>query len=88
MGLRLVAFVLYIPPLLAIFALVFRTVQLLIGGQAAGLFGILYAGAAWLLGRRASRVLKDAARRPWADVALLSVVDLLLIGLTLSDLAR
>jgi hypothetical protein len=87
-GLRLVAFVLYIPPLLALLALVFRTLQLLIGGQAAGLFGLVYGGVIWLLGRRAVRVLKDAARKPWADVALLSIVDLLLLGLTLSDLAR
>jgi hypothetical protein len=87
-GIQLIAFILYIPPLLAISTLIFRTVQLLIGGHPASLFGLLYAGVLWLLGRRAVRVLKDPARKPWADVALLSVVDLLLLGLALTDRAR
>jgi hypothetical protein len=87
-ALRLVAFVLYIPPLLAISALVFRTLQLLLVGQAAGLFGLLYAGAVFLLGRRAVRMLKDPTRKPWADVALLSAADLLLLGLALADPGR
>lgn len=88
MGVRVLAFCLYLPPLLAVLALVFRTIQLAIAGNPASLFGLLYAGVLWLLGRRAARVVNDASRRPWADVALLSLVDLLLLGLALTDHLR
>jgi hypothetical protein len=82
---RLIAFVLYVPALLAVAALLPRTIQLLAAGRAAGLYGLLYAGVVFLLGRRAVRVLKGQTQRPWLDALLLGIVDALLVFLALNS---
>ncbi|MDE2142106.1 MAG: hypothetical protein KGJ84_06825 [Elusimicrobia bacterium] len=85
MAARLIAFILYLPAILAVGALVPRTVQIGMHGNPAGLYGFLYAGVVILLCLRAARVLKGLTIRPWVDVVLLAIVDGLLVFLALTS---
>ncbi len=77
-GLRLVVFALYLPVLGAGALLVWQCLFLLLHGQIAGLFGLLYTGALVLLGRRAVRIVKGEVPKPWGDLAAALVADALL----------
>ncbi|MFI5345046.1 MAG: hypothetical protein ACHQ51_01610 [Elusimicrobiota bacterium] len=85
MAARLIAFVLYVPAILAVGALVPRTVQIAARGNWAGLYGLLYAGVVILLCRRAVRVLKGLTSRPWVDAVLLAIIDGLMAFLALTS---
>ena len=84
--LRLAVFVLYLPVLGAGLMLVWQCLFLLLHGQTAGLFGLLYAGILFLIGRRAARVLKGGIPPPWADLAAALVADALLAVIFLHGL--
>ncbi|HXT01094.1 MAG TPA: hypothetical protein VN915_10490 [Elusimicrobiota bacterium] len=77
-ALRLAAFLCYLPVLGALALLTWQCAFLLARAQGAGAFGAAYAGAAYLLGRRAARVVRGDAARPWLDLLLLLAADALL----------
>jgi hypothetical protein len=77
-ALRLATFLAYLPVLGALALLSWQCLFLLLHARTAGLFGLLYAGVLVALGRRAARVLRDDASRPWLDLLLLLAADVLL----------
>jgi hypothetical protein len=77
-ALRLAAFLAYLPVLGALALLVAQCAFLLAHAQGAGFVGLPYAGAAFLLGRRAARVARGEVLRPWLDLVLLVAADALL----------
>jgi hypothetical protein len=85
--LRLAVFVLYLPVLGAGALLVWQCLFLLVHGEAAGLFGVLYAAGIFVLGRRAARVVKGEVPRPWPDLAAALAADALLAVILLRGLA-
>ena len=86
-ALRLAAFLSYLPVLGALALLVWQCLFLLLHAQRAGLFGLAYAAAGFLLGRRAARVVRGGIPRPWLDLALLIAADALLGVIFLHGLA-
>lgn len=86
-ALRLAAFVLYLPVLGAGALLVWQCLFLLLHGAVAGLFGVVYAGGLFVVGRRAARVLKGQVPRPWPDLVAALVADALLAVIFLNGLA-
>lgn len=84
--LRLAVFVLYLPVLGAGLLLVWQCLFLLLHGQAAGLFGLLYAGVLFLIGRRAARILKGGIPPPWIDLAAALAADVLLAAIFIHGL--
>lgn len=85
--LRLAVFVLYLPVLGAGALLVWQCLFLLLHGQAAGLLGLVYSGALFLLGRRAARIVKHDVSPPWGDLAAALVADALLGVILIHGLA-
>lgn len=77
-ALRLAVFVLYLPLLGAGALLVWQCAFLLFHGAGAGLFGFLYAGGLFVIGRRAARVVKGQVARPWPDLAATVAADALI----------
>lgn len=86
-SLRLAVFVLYLPVLGAGALLVWQCLFLLLHGQPAGLFGLLYAGVLFLIGRRAARIVRGDIARPWADLAAALIADALLAVIFFHGLA-
>ncbi|MBI5211035.1 MAG: hypothetical protein HY927_13780 [Elusimicrobia bacterium] len=82
-----VAFALYLPVAGALGALVLFCFFLLVKGQRAGLYGLLYAGILYALGRRMAAIFYGRVEGSlWKDIVLMSVADLLLAVLALSQL--
>jgi hypothetical protein len=84
--LRVAVFVLYLPVLGAGALLVWQCAFLLAHGQMGGLFGLLYAGVLFLVGRRAARIVRGDIPRPWADLAATLAADALLAIILLHGL--
>lgn len=72
---RFIVAALFIPVLLLLLSLMYKTVYLLAHGQTAGLYALPYAVALWLVGRRSVRAWKGELERPWLDVCLLLIAD-------------
>lgn len=64
---------LYLPVLLILLSLLYKTAWLLGHGERAGIYFFPYAGALWLVGRRALRAWRGELERPWVDACLLAV---------------
>lgn len=85
---RRLALALYAPVLAALLCLTLFCLFLLVKGQKAGLFGVLYGSFAAVLGLRAARIyrreIEDAAL--WKDITALGLASLLIAGLAASFL--
>lgn len=86
---RILVAALYLPVLGALALLAWQCLFLLLHDAPAGLFGLLYAGAAFLLGRRAARIVRGVPETPrlWLDAVLLLAADVLIGVLWLAGLA-
>jgi hypothetical protein len=77
-ALKLTTFLFYLPVLGALGLLSAQCAFLLAHASGAGLFGLAYGGALFLLCRRAARVLRGEIARPWIELLLLLAADALL----------
>lgn len=74
---RAVLTALYLPVLIILLSLIYKTVWLLFHGQSAGMYFFPYAIALWLVGRRARRAWRGELEKPWLDAALLLIAGAL-----------
>lgn len=82
---RAVLTALYVPVLIILLSLIYKTVWLLAYGKAAGIYFFPYAIALWLLGRRARRAWRGELERPWLDAGLLIIAGALWAFLVFSQ---
>lgn len=76
---------LYLPVLIILLSLIYKTVWLLAHGERAGLYLFPYSIALWLVGRRALRAWRGELERPWVDASLLAVAGALWAFLVFSQ---
>ena len=74
---RAILTALYLPVLIILLSLIYKTVWLLAHGEKAGLYLFPYSIALWLVGRRALRAWRGELEKPWLDAVLLMIAGAL-----------
>ncbi len=70
---RAILTALFLPVLIILLSLIYKTVWLLAHGEKAGMYLFPYSIALWLVGRRALRAWRGELEKPWLDAALLMI---------------